>query len=282
MGTTKKTIFEYDNFRTYLKDVYEESKARDKKFSFRYFARIAGLKSPSSLKRVMDGERNLTRDGIERFSKALKLNKEEALFFKNLVFLNQATTVDQRQLYAKEILRGSTFRKIHPLMESQYNYYAHWYFIPIREMVALPGFQEDPDWIAKRLRPMVTPAEVKRALDILLKLGLLERDPEGKLVQAAGIVSTPDEVSSAFVAQYHREMSKKASQSIDLISREKREISSMTMGMSLETAKKIKEMIQNFRKEIIEVVVRDQGADTVYQLNFHLFPLAELLGEENK
>jgi hypothetical protein len=43
------------------------------------------------------------------------------------------------------------------------------------------------------------------------------------------------------VAQFHREMMKRAMESIDNINREKREISSLTMGVSEKTAKKVKE-----------------------------------------
>jgi uncharacterized protein (TIGR02147 family) len=277
----KKNIFEYDNFRNYLRDVYQSAKAEDKKFSFRYFSKMAGLKSPSSLKRVMDGERNLTDDGIEKFSKALKLTKEEATYFRNLVNLNQEASIDEKQKYAREILRSKAFRKAHPLTEAEYDYYSKWYHIPIRELVGLPDFQEDPAWIAAQVIPEISPQEARKAIETLLKLGLLERNPEGKLTQSNAVVFTPDEVLSSFVAQYHREMAKKAGESIERVKREKREISSMTMGMSEETARKVKEMIQKFRQDIVQLVVQDQAGDTVYQLNFHLFPVTQVLNKEN-
>lgn len=184
-------------------------------------------------------------------------------------------------MHAREILQSRGFRKTHPLTEAQYNYYSSWYFVPIRELAGLAGFKEDPHWISKRVMPEITPLEAKKALETLIKLGLLERSVEGKLVQSNIVVATPDEVVSSFVAEYHREMAKKAGESIDRVQRDKREISSMTMGMSEGTAVKVKEMIQKFRQEVVDVVLRDQGADTVYQLNFHLFPLARMLGKEN-
>ena len=36
---------------------------------------------------------------------------------------------------------------------------------------------------------------------------------------------------------------------------------------------KIKEMVREFRKEVMAVAAQDQGANRVYQLNFQLFPL---------
>src|SRR5690348_8332036 len=142
MLTKKKSLFEYDNYREFLKDTYL-SKKENKKFSFRVFSRMAGFKAGNYLKLVMDGERNLTIESIEKFSMALKFNKEESKFFKNLVLFNQASSVDEKNKYAEQLLYSRVYRKIYPLKELQYRYFSQWYFVPIREMVNLPEFIED-------------------------------------------------------------------------------------------------------------------------------------------
>ena len=81
--------------------------------------------------------------------------------------LNQAGTVEEKQKYASELLKSRVYRKIHPLSESQYNYFGQWYFVLIRELVGLPGFKEDYDWISKQIIYPITPAEAKRAMDEL-------------------------------------------------------------------------------------------------------------------
>jgi uncharacterized protein (TIGR02147 family) len=277
-----KTIFEYDDYRVYLNDLYARSKKENSKFSYRYFSRLAGFQSPNFLKRVMDGERNLTLPSIEKFAKALKLNKEEASFFRNLVLLNQAKSSEEKQTYAELLLKSQTYKKIHPLKESQFNYYNQWYLIPIRELVGLPGFKEDPEWIARQLIPAISGAEAERALDELLKLDLIERGPNGKLDQTQTHIKTDDQVISASLAQYHREMAKKAGESIDLIPRESREISSVTLGVSEKTLKKIKEMVRRLQLEIVEAASQDQDPHRICQVNFQIFPLTRVIGEEKK
>ena len=37
--------------------------------------------------------------------------------------------------------------------KDQYDVYALWYALPIREMLSLTDFEESPDWISARLRP---------------------------------------------------------------------------------------------------------------------------------
>jgi uncharacterized protein (TIGR02147 family) len=278
----EKSIFEYDNFRSFLKDRYLHSKSKDKKFSFRFFARICGFKSPSFLKLVMDGKANLSRKSAHKVAAALKLNKEESEFFLNLVLFEQAPSSAEKHRYARQILSSHKYKKIHPISEAQFNYYSNWYFIPVRELISMPDFVEDPKWIAERIEPSIEPREAKKALEELQALGLLVRDLNGKLTVAASNIHTSDEVTSQSIAQYHREMMKRAMESIDRISREDREISSLTMGVSEKTAKKVKERIQEFRRELTHIVSQDDGINMVYQLNFQFFPVTKLRGEKDK
>ncbi|MGE0764551.1 MAG: TIGR02147 family protein [Bdellovibrionales bacterium] len=272
---TLKSVFEYDNYRDFLRDVYLSSKQNDAKFSYRYFSRIAGFQSPNFLKLVIDGQRNLASESIEKIAKALKLKKDEALFFHHLVLLNQATSSEEKKIHTEQLLRSKVFKKIYPLKESEYNYYAQWYFVPIRELVSFEGFQEDPEWIAKQLNPAITAVEAKKALVELEKLGLIRRDASGRLQQTDRNVETPNEVISPLIRLYHKEMLNKAGDSIDRFPREKRDISAVTITVTEGGIKKIKELIQQLRKEIIEMSSQEAGAAQVYQLGFQFFPLTE-------
>jgi uncharacterized protein (TIGR02147 family) len=61
-------VFEYLDYRAFLRDIYLAKKAERRGFSFRAFSRRANLRSPNYLKLVMDGERNLSRAMAERFA----------------------------------------------------------------------------------------------------------------------------------------------------------------------------------------------------------------------
>lgn len=266
-------IFEYDNYRKYLKDLYFSLKSNGGKFSFRYFSRLAGFRSPNFLKLVMEGERNISPESIDKFAKALKLNKPEAAFFRNLVLLNQAQTVEEKKFYAEQLLASRFYKKAHPLKQEQYEYYSKWYLVPIRELVATEGFREDPEWIGHRLNPPISSAEAKKAIEMLLRLGFVQRDSNGKLVQTAEFVSTGDEVSSLSVAQFHKEMIAKGAEAIDRIPSSEREISSVTLGLSEQGATQVKELIQRFRKELLALASQDSRLQAVHQVNFQFFPL---------
>jgi uncharacterized protein (TIGR02147 family) len=272
-------IFNYDDYRKFLADYYNQAKTEDKKFSFRFFSRIAGFKSPNFLQLVMKGKSNVSPESCERIAKALKLNKEESLFFKNLVLFNQAKTSEEKQRYSEEMMRSRTYQKIHPLSEAQFRYCGMWYFSVVRGLVGLPGFKEDPEWIAQHVSPSITPSEAREAVKELLMLGLLRRDPQGRLEQSNANIATINALVSSSMAHFHREMMKRASEAIDRVPREKRDLAAMTVGVSPETVNKIKELAEKFRGDIVAMVARDTSPTVLYQLNFYLFPVTEAIEE---
>jgi uncharacterized protein (TIGR02147 family) len=276
-------LFEYDNYRLFVKDAYEALKTNDPAVSFRSFARAAGFKSHNFLSLIIEGKSNISLESADKIGKVFQLNAEEALFFRNLVLLNQAKNNDEKHLYAKEILRSKTYRKIHPFNESKYEFFAHWYVSAVRELVALPKFKEDPAWIASHVIPPIKPAEAKKALEDLLNLGLVQRNEEGRLVQSDALLSTPPEVSSAYIANWHKEYMKRALESLDLLPRDQRDISAVTIGFSKKNLAVLKEMLINFRKGVLHLASQQSEQsekDILVQVNVQMFLLAETDSDE--
>ncbi|MGZ3769860.1 MAG: TIGR02147 family protein [Bdellovibrio sp.] len=276
------TIFEYDNYRKYIKDYYQFAKGKNKNFSHRLFSRLAGFKSSNFIKLIIDGKSNVSPESAESLAKAMKLGKEESLFFQVLVRFNQAKDTRERHHLAQELLKFRTYRKIFPLNEALFNYTAKWYLSILRGLVGLPGFKEDPKWLSTLFEPAVTPSEIEKGLEELCLMQLLTRDENGKLIQTFANVASANEVTLSSVAQFHREMMARASESIDRIPREKRDISGITIGMTVETAKKIKTAIQEFRNQIIQIASEDKNGDQIYQLNIQLFPVVDIGERQNK
>jgi uncharacterized protein (TIGR02147 family) len=270
----KPNIFEYEDYRSFLRATYLFHKTRFRHFSFRYFSKRAGFSSPNFLKLVIEGKRNLSPDSVQRFVSALKLSNPEGEFFGHLVDFSQARNPSERAACSRKIIQCKGFQKVHPLKQAEYSYYANWYYIPVREIAALPDFIEDPAWIARKIFPEIKIEQAAQALRDLEALGLLRRTTEGRIAQAQKTVTTENEVVSSSVAHYHKEMMQRAADSIDTVPRSYREISAACIPVSRPTAEKIKKMVQDFRQEILAIASEDESPDVVYQLNLQLFPLS--------
>jgi len=269
-------IFEYEDYRVFLQDVYRYLKKENSKFSFRSFGREAGFASPNFLKLVMDGQRNLTVNSIQKLIRTLKLYRQEAEFFESLVLFNQAKDSHEKNEFYERMTRSRRYKKIKALERDQFQFYSHWYFSAIREIVNLPGFRNDPVWIASLLGPSVTSKMVEQAIELLLKLHLLEEDSQGNLSQADTTITSGPEVRSLAVKNYHREMLALASESLDRVPPLERDISAVTLGVPLALMPKLKEKIDQFRKELLATIGSTSlPPNRVYQLNVTLFPLTQ-------
>ena len=273
-----KSIYEYTDYRAFLKDRVDYLQKLDKTLTYRALSKKAGLKSPSFIIYLIKGERNLTAESAKKIGSAINLTKEENSYFVNLAMLNQATSAEDKQLYAKRILRSGPFQRAYPLAQAQLDYYSHWYYVAIRELVALPTFIENTRWIAKIFENRITPQEAAKAIESLLALNLLTREPNGKLKQVTADVETPNEtlmaIARPIIRKYQQTMMVFGSEAVDKYTIDQRSISSVTFSVSKESYNKIKEMVEDFRKEVVEVVSGQESlASSVCQLNIQLFPL---------
>jgi uncharacterized protein (TIGR02147 family) len=136
-------IFEYQNYRVYLRDYYNEEKVSKKYFSYRYFSNKAGINASAFLYYVIQNKRNLTKKSAVKISMAIGHTREESEYFENLVFFNQADTVKEKALYYNKIIELRKPVLITEIGEDRYDYYSTWYHSIIREVVTLIDFKDD-------------------------------------------------------------------------------------------------------------------------------------------
>ena len=267
-------VFRYLDYRAFLADFYKAKKRKG--FSYRAFSRAAGLGAPNYLQLVIDGKRNLTPPMAARFAAACGLAGDAAEYFEQLVEFNQARGVERRNAGYARIAAFDRYRRGHKLELAHAAYHSTWYLPAIRELVTSPRFDEDPARLATLLWPPIKPSEAKFAIDTLLELGMIERDPHGRLRQTSAVVSTGPETLGLHIANYHAEMMRRATQSIELVPAAQRDISALTFCIGASGLARVKKRIQEFRKELIALVEADPDREQVVQLNLQLFPLSTL------
>jgi uncharacterized protein (TIGR02147 family) len=271
------SIYDFLDYRQFLRAWYDAEKNRLPAFSYRYFARKAGFASPNFLKLVIEGDRNLSAESVERFVEVLKLSDHEASFFRDLVSWNQARNLAEKNLLFEQVIASKRFQEWRKLDASRLEYLRHWYYPAIRELAAHPDFEADPAWIGPRLWVKLSREEILRALEVLEKLGLLERDPGGRLTRGERTLSTGPRVQGdelrVMAKHCLRELMEQASEALDKVPAPLRDIGAITVAVRPENVAELKERIQRFRREMLERCDQDDGASEVYQLNLQFFPL---------
>jgi len=270
----KPSVFKYLDFRCFLRDMFSYGKERRSSFSHRSFAQKAGFSSPSFLQLVMTGKRNLTSGSISKIAAGFSLSKREHDYFELLVFMNQAKAHEERNRYYKKMMSMKGGGETKKLAEAQYEYYSNWFYPVIREVVAWGNAQWTPEKVAAALNPRIKPKEAEKALELLQKLKMIKLDKEGRWKQTDTKVTTGPEVKSLVLRNYHKEMIKLASESIERHPATERDITSVTVSVSSKTVAEIKDNIAAVRKKILDLAANDQNPDKVIQINIQIFPLA--------
>jgi uncharacterized protein (TIGR02147 family) len=279
MGEKKVTrkVFEYLDYREFLKDYYNSKKEANPAFSLRVFSDKIGFKAKDFISRVMSGSKNLSNQSIPKVAAGLRLGKHETEFFVGLVKFNQAETTEDRNTAFEEMqaaLKVARFaEKQHVLGHAQYMVYSHWRHLTVRSLIGMFGFNGDYEALAKQVRPHITAEEAKKSVQLLEECELIKKDKSGKYVLTENSITTGDRTSKLALRGYHQHCLKLAADSIDRDPPGSRHISGLTLGISQEGYERIVERINAFRKEIALIAEEDQNSDKVFQLEFAMFPV---------
>ena len=270
------SIFEYLDYRAFLKDWFAARKAADARYSHRRFARRAGVSSPSLLSEVVAGRRNLTTRTEEGFLRALGLDHDGARFFSALVAYDQAATVDERNAAWQRVSASRRFRAARPIADGLVRYLSCWYLPAVRELAHCEGFRADPAWIARTLHPRITEAQARDALETLTSLGLLEADASGRLRPRDVSLVTPHEVAGLAGHNYHQAMLSRAGEALSTVDYRERHFCGVTVAIPQALLPELKAELDAFQERMLELCdERVDEAGQVFQLSLQLFPLSE-------
>ena len=273
------TVFDYSDYRKYLEDYYNEKKAENNAFSYQSLARKAGFNNRGFAYNIVNGKKNLSPANCHRISEALRHNKYEAEYFETLVAFNHAKDVKEKNRCFEKLcqikMRGRGFSKTQIVNKNQYEYYSRWYHSAVRSIIGMYKFKNDYKWLARMVTPTITVKQAKKSVTLLKELGMITKQKTGCYALSDTSISTGKEVVGLAVQNFHSECTDLANNAIQTVSKDNRNITGLTLGISKTSYGRICDEIARFQDEIMEIANSDEEADRVYQLNFHLFPMSK-------
>jgi uncharacterized protein (TIGR02147 family) len=272
-----KQVFEFLNYRDFLKHFYEEKKKKNPHFSHRLFLQKAGIKNTGFFASVVNGERNLSSGMLLKFTQALKLNVRETNYFQNLVLFNQAKNVPEKQKYYLILKTIGEMVDQKSIGSDTVGYFNQWYIPVIRELVCISDFNGDYSKLAHCLLPPISAKEAKNAIDFLLNRKMIRKGNDDRYTQITpALMGACDEATRTAIRNFNKKMLQLAQDAIDNLPREKRYIRGLTIGVSKQCYDVIQQEIEAFFDRLLTIVNVDGDAEEVYQLNLLLFPLSNI------
>lgn len=277
-----KSIFDFNDYRQFLAHFFDQQKLKNSSYSHRRFAMQAGLSSPSHFLMIMRGSRNLSLKTISKFNDGLKLNLKERKYFETLVQYNQTTDLPSKaKLFGELMTLRCQNKSSTSLDREKFEFLSKWYCVAIYVLIDTYDFRADPKWLARRLGGRISSAQATEALNLLEKLGLIEKDNLRGFRQTPGSLTTADDTRSMAVYNYHESMVRLASEALRTLGLEEREFNGVTVAIPKNKVEEIKAKIRAFRKEINQLAGTFEKPDEVYHLNLQFFPLSCPVNKES-
>jgi len=269
-------VRDYLDYREYLKDYYEARKALKSDYSYRVFTMRGDLKSPSHLKMIIDGKRNLTSKTVPKYIKALGLtSKKEMNYFELLVNYTQEKDMDSKKSFFHQLMEEKKKKGMTLIENAQFQFIANWHNVVIYVLLDVGDFSGPNEELLRLLKGDVSMKMAKESFVILQTLGLIEKNSEGFWKQSKGALSTSEDIKDIAFYEYHSSMIKLGLTSLRKDAIAERELNGVTLPISKEKLPELKEKIRQFRKEINEYTSSMDDCTQVYQMNIQLFPLTE-------
>src|SRR3989344_4172440 len=263
-------VFEYTDYRSYLKSELASRCQKNPRYSLRSFASQLQV-SPGQLSRVINGSKNISQEKAIEVSAALNLKGKSQEYFCQLVHLESAKTHQSKVFVQKKLNDLRPTRDFHTVELDTFKVISEWYHYALLEMTELRDFKSNPQWISRRLG--VSRPQVELAIERLKRLHLLKEE-KGTLKKTRETYLAVSDIPNDALQNFHRQTLDHAKESLTTQHPSERHISSVTMAIDPSKLKEAHELTRQYRVEMEKLLSSDRKEE-VYQFAVQLFRLTK-------
>lgn len=282
----KPALSAYTDFRRYLYEFYSfkkmETSESVRPYSYAHFSAAADIKSPNYLKLIIEGQRNLSKQMIGKFSKALGHSKSESDEFQALVLYGQAKTPGERNQHLKNLSDIRIQKKIKQgeLQSDEYERVPSWVMWVLHAMADQKNVDFNIDSLKKLISHQASKEEIQSSLKGLTERGeLVPEGPESRgYKKSRELMNGGQNIPVELVRKLQAELIYLGLESLFKDRPQDREFGAMTVAMTEKEFEGLKFELRQLRKRLFKdysVARAKEKGDRVFQLNFQLFPITK-------
>lgn len=273
MKFSRPDIFQYHDYRVFLKDWVEWLKVKRGGYSLRTLATEAGF-SCAYLPLILAGKRKLTEKGQRKLIPVIQISQQEKSY---LVLMIQAIegSKDEQAQALEQMQRLKAYRSANPRETEVFRYLTRWFYVALRELTALPQFQPDPKWIQEKLQGNLSLEEVEQALHFLVTNDFLKPDAQGKLRATEKDIRCIGQVFSSALRKFHHQMIGISLNALDTSPKDSHLIMGHTTTLSKKQFPKVQRILENALREIEKLGQEEKDPDSVYHVGLLAAPLTQ-------
>lgn len=266
------SIFEYLDYRDFLKYYYEERKRKLPLFSYQMFGTKLNI-SASHLFHVLEKKRHLPVRCTPAAKKCLELTGRASEYFDLLLAASRTKKLKERdELMNKAFQLKDIHRRA--LEKEELTYLSQWWTVVIRSFLQMNQGRIDLNGIANSIRPQVSIDQVKESIELLKSLGFVVNIGHGRVKLSDSHLTIRGEEKFEAIRQFQSQVMNLAQSSLKDVAPTERDISTLTMAIDEDCFSDIKIMLQEFRRQIQIRIDECPVPSRVMQLNLALFPVS--------
>ncbi|MGE3760438.1 MAG: TIGR02147 family protein [Pseudobdellovibrionaceae bacterium] len=265
--TTETSIFDFKDACEFLNYEFGIKQLKNSRFSLRAWSRQLGYENPSFVSQVLKGKRRLKIELAKKFAGSLKLTGPAKKYFEVLVLLKNSKEMDEKKIYLEilESLRPENTYPSRSLNIEDFRLIADWHHIAFMEMLGLKDFQNHPEWVFERLGRSVSIPDIKKAIQRLHKLKLIQISSDGKITrtkQAALILE--NNLPSEAVRYFHKQMLEKVVTVIETQLPSERDLRGTTLSFEMKDYERVQAIIKKAHQDINNLSANGQGEEIMH------------------
>lgn len=264
-------IYQFTHFRKYLEEYQVARAQQEPSFTRTEICNLLGLeKTRSYFADVLRGKKVSPRM-VAKFIEILGLDKKAAKYFETMVQVDQAKNDTVRKAAMEELLRQHPNPQ-HIINTDAYEYYNHWYHSALFAILDAMDVGDDMAPVQKRIFPKVPLGKLCDSLELLQRLGLARKNEDGFWKPTRESISSGPYNNADLIKQYQLQCFELSKQALITPPKVPTVMSTMTFSISSEAYKELEAAVQEFKAKARRIIGEDKAkADSVYQLNLHLF-----------
>ncbi len=274
-----QAIWEYGDYRAFLKAEIEHWKLTRKQFSLRWFADRAGFSSHSFVGLVISGKRNLGPDGVEKIGRIFKMKGPSMEYFRTLVRHNQAETPQEREETLEAMKKARGARDAKRLGREHWKYYDRWETPIVRELATWTE-GSDATQIGNMFVPPLKTERIRDSIELLQSIGLLRREGDNWVTDDA-VLSAID-VPGQVLREARTQFLLRSIEAAERLPPTDRHASWAILSASRKTLDEVFRLLDEARQNCLAEAVADPDVDGVYVVSLQAFPVAKIPRESRR
>lgn len=262
-------IFEFVDYRAFLIRWRKAVKEADRRYSNEFICRKLGVSNRAYYVDLEKGRRNIGTEMQERIILLMRLSAEESKYFRALVGFGSPSSVAEKSYWFEQLIAlNHTPRRI--VSPEEYEFYRTWYHTTVRALLDTYEYRGDAKDASRRLLGRVSAKEIEESIQLLCKLGLVEK--KGECYTVTGKVLTTGETArNELLRQFQLSNIQLMERIIQENHPGSHTSSVLTLSLSESARLLIEEQMRSFRSKVIAIVHKDtEPATQVIKIATHL------------